>query len=108
MAAHISKSDQEAMFTAGLLHDIGRLIMFEFTEELPINALIEKCREREILVYKHERKVLGFTHMDVAEALFAKWNLPPLLKEAAVYHHTPFLAPRFKEEAVNVCSTAKN
>jgi putative nucleotidyltransferase with HDIG domain len=99
LAGYMSKSDQEAMFTAGLLHDIGRLIMFEFTNELPINTLIAKCREKEILVYKNERKVLGFTHMDVAEALFSKWNLPPLLKEAAVYHHRPQLAPRFKEEA---------
>ncbi|MCM8528145.1 MAG: hypothetical protein NE327_16605, partial [Lentisphaeraceae bacterium] len=37
--------------------------------------------------------------MDLAEALFCKWNLPPLLKEAAVYHHVPALAPRFKQEA---------
>ena len=99
LASHMAKSDQEAMFTAGLLHDIGRLILFEFTEKLPIKALIAKCQEKELLVYKSERKVLGFTHMDVAEALFVKWNLPPVLKEAAVFHHSPMMAPRFKEEA---------
>ena len=37
--------------------------------------------------------------MDVADALFYKWNLPPVLKEAAVFHHSPIMAPRFKEEA---------
>ncbi|MCH2206961.1 MAG: HDOD domain-containing protein [Lentisphaerales bacterium] len=99
LAGHISKSDPEAMFTAGLLHDIGRLIMLEFTDKLPLIPLIQKCKEREILVYKNERKVLGFTHMDVADALFYKWNLPPVLKEAAVFHHAPQMAPRFKEEA---------
>ena len=99
LSSHMKNSDQEAMFTAGLLHDIGRLILFEFTDTLPIKPLIEKCREKGLLVYKNERKVLGFTHMDVAEALFQKWNLPPVLKEAAVYHHTPQMAPRFKEES---------
>lgn len=99
IAGHMSKSDPEAMFTAGLLHDIGRLIILEFTGTVPLVPLIQKCREREILVYKNERKVFGFTHMDVADALFYKWNLPPVLKEAAVFHHSPIMAPRFKEEA---------
>ena len=99
IASHMKKCDQEAMFTAGLLHDIGRLISFEMSDKLPVKELILAAESTETLVYKNERKMLGFTHMDLAEALFCKWNLPPLLKEAAVYHHVPSLAPRFKQEA---------
>ena len=99
IASHMKKCDQEAMFTAGLLHDIGRLISFEMSDKLPIQDLLDQAKDTETLLYKNERKMLGFTHMDLAEALFCKWNLPPLLKEAAVYHHVPALAPRFKLEA---------
>ena len=99
IASHMKKCDQEAMFTAGLLHDIGRLITFEMSDKLPIQDLLDQAKDTETLLYKNERKMLGFTHMDLAEALFCKWNLPPLLKEAAVYHHVPALAPRFKQEA---------
>ena len=99
IASNMKKCDEEAMFTAGLLHNIGRLICFINTSKLPIIELIEHCHENNELLYKNERKMLGFTSTDLAEALFCKWNLPPLLKEAAVYHHAPILAPRFKEEA---------
>lgn len=99
IASHMKKCDQEAMFTAGLLHDIGRLISFEMSDKLPIQDLLDQVQNTETLLYKNERKMLGFTHMDLAEALFCKWNLPPLLKESAVYHHVPALAPRFKLEA---------
>lgn len=99
IASNMKKCDQEAMFTAGLLHDIGRLISYEKSDKLPIKELLNTSNNSETLIYKNERKMLGFTHMDLAEALFCKWNLPPLLKEAAVYHHVPALAPRFKLEA---------
>lgn len=99
IAANIRKCDQEAMFTAGLLHDIGRLISYEKRQNLPVLELIQRSKDSGSLLYKNERKMLGFTHMDLAEALFCKWNLPPLLKEAAVYHHVPALAPRFALEA---------
>ena len=99
IAANMKKCDQEAMFTAGLLHDIGRLISYEKSDKLPVVELMNTAKSTESLIYKNERKMLGFTHMDLAEALFCKWNLPPLLKEAAVYHHVPALAPRFKMEA---------
>jgi len=99
LAANIKKCDQETMFTAGLLHDIGRLIIFEHHQNLPVNELLEATTKEEALLYKSERSALGFTHGDIAEALFTKWNLPPLLKEAAVFHHAPMMAPRFNEEA---------
>ena len=42
IAGHMSKSDPEAMFTAGLLHDISRLIILEFTGTVPLVPLIQK------------------------------------------------------------------
>jgi HD-like signal output (HDOD) protein len=99
ISSNMKKCDQEAMFTAGLLHNIGRLIFFTNPEKLPVNELMEHCRKNDQFLYKNERKILGMTATGVADALFTKWNLPPLLKEAAVFHHTPIQAPRFREEA---------
>ena len=99
IASKMKKCDPQSMFTAGLLHDIGRLIILENHQKLPVSDLFHATREQKKLLYKSERKTLGFTHGDIAEALFSKWNLPPLLKEAAVFHHVPAMAPRFREEA---------
>ena len=95
----IKRCDSETMFTAGLLHNIGRLLFLTNPDKVPIAELLKHCRDNNLALYKHERKYLGFSSTDVAEELFSKWNLPPLLKEAAVFHHMPMSAPRFKEEA---------
>ena len=99
IASKMKKCDPESMFTAGLLHDIGRLIIMENHKKLPVTDLLHAIKNEKKQLYKSERKAFGFTHGDIAEALFSKWNLPPILKEAAVFHHAPTMAPRFREEA---------
>ncbi|MEN9361744.1 MAG: hypothetical protein RL095_3279 [Verrucomicrobiota bacterium] len=90
----------EVMFSAGLMHDIGRLVIIESGNRLPVAELLRTAAESKMPLHKLERRLLGFTHAEVAEALFMKWNLPPVLREAVAYHHLPGMAPRFKEEAL--------
>jgi len=90
---------EERFFIAGLLHDIGRLVMIrglpdEFTEAL------FTARDQEEPLYKAEREVLGFDHAVVGGFLFKEWKLPPSLERAIRFHHNPKAATNILEAAI--------
>jgi HD-like signal output (HDOD) protein len=81
-------ANTERLFVAGLLHDIGRIIIYK---NLPLAG-------REMLLYAHqtgcllrsaEREVLGFDHGQIGARLMQKWKLPVILEQALAYHHQP-------------------
>jgi HD-like signal output (HDOD) protein len=74
------------MFTAGLLHDIGKLLLIErFPEEML--AAEETMIRRRIDELSAEISQVGLTHTAVGEALMQHWGLPDILVECARYHH---------------------
>jgi len=79
---------QEEAFTAGLLHDIGKMGLGTFIEvdTLPIMKLVE---EKGITFDEAEREILGIDHAEVGSILFEKWNLSPAIANAARWHHNP-------------------
>lgn len=85
-----SRRDQniEKYFTAGLLHDVGKLIIFV---EAPKYALevITKCAETNELMHKVEKTVLGFDHAKLGAMLLKKWKLPEDIISSVYYHHMP-------------------
>jgi putative nucleotidyltransferase with HDIG domain len=88
LAKKVSKSDPEAVFTAGLLHDIGELVIFN---RLPAQAkdalLLVLDSGDEIPVYQAERQTMGFDHAQVGGELARQWHLPPLLVDCIAFHH---------------------
>ena len=76
-------------FVAGVLHDIGKLILIEYFYDEFVEALT-LAKEKEMALVDAEEEVLGVSHADVGGWLAEKWNLPPHLVHAIVYHHRPF------------------
>lgn len=77
----------ERFYTAGLLHDIGRLVLFMNHPSEMKDALHHY--EKGGLLVDAEREVLGADHAQVGAALLAKWKLPGRLAAAVGGHHTP-------------------
>lgn len=103
-ARHLAQSarrgDPDALFTAGLLHDIGELILFNRLPEqakAALNMVLDSSDE--IPVYLAEREVMGFDHSDVGGELARNWQLPPLLTECIAHHHKLAEAKQFPREA---------
>ena len=78
--------DPEVMFTAGLLHDVGKLLLIErFPEDML--AAEEIMIRRRVDELSAELSQLGVTHTAVGEALMQHWGLPNILIDCARFHH---------------------
>ncbi|MBI5450798.1 MAG: HDOD domain-containing protein [Gammaproteobacteria bacterium] len=82
--------DADSAFIAGLLHDIGQLVMFNALPEQSRQSLLMSIDDELNLEHEQcERQLIGFDHAELGAALAQKWNLPELLQEAIACHHQP-------------------
>ena len=101
LASHRREANIERFFVAGLLHDIGRPILF-MRASTEAAAAMQAARTTGQLLFELEQKSLGFHHGAVGAALLERWRLPGMLVEAAAWHHNPRLATRFPIETAVV------
>ena len=80
--------DPEECFCAGLIHDIGRIVLDQYFHENFVNA-IKTSIERKIPLVEAEKAVFGFNHQDVGDWLTSRWELPQDIRIPIVYHHNP-------------------
>ena len=90
----------EMAFTAGLLHDVGKVVMDQLFQQVqrPSIGLHEVRRQAMCAL---ERDALGLDHATLGYWLANHWSLPPELGQPMLYHHNPNEAP---EELVRLCS----
>lgn len=97
LATYRRETNIERFFVAGIVHDIGRLIINTRIPDQARETLL-RCKSNGELLYMAEREVIGFDHAAVGHALLQNWNLPPSLVEVVTYHHNPCEARRFPME----------
>jgi putative nucleotidyltransferase with HDIG domain len=82
------ESNVEHFFVAGLLHDIGSLVLYQEFPQRAAVALEMHQREKTALD-EVERSVIGCDHGKVGAALMTLWKLPESYREVAANHHNP-------------------
>ncbi|MBW9266517.1 MAG: HDOD domain-containing protein [Candidatus Thiodiazotropha sp. (ex. Lucinisca nassula)] len=87
----------ERLFVMGVLHDIGRLAIYLKMPQESRDILLITGGD-DILLPDAENDVLGFTHMDVGEALLRKWKLPESIVSVVAHHHRPASTQVFRLE----------
>jgi putative nucleotidyltransferase with HDIG domain len=87
IAADIRQVNPEEAFLAGLMHDIGKLIMHN-QDKAKFHKVIENCFNDGVSFEEAEREVYPFTHAEVGGCVLKKWNFPEVLVEAVLQHHT--------------------
>ena len=103
LARQVRRCDADAVFTAGLLHDIGELVIFNRLPGQAKEALLMVLDSAdELPVYQAECQVMGFDHAEVGGELARQWHLPPLLEECIAYHHIIRQAQRYPLETAVV------
>ena len=80
--------NQDYAFTAGLLHDIGRLVLVScFPNQYSVTIAYRE--EHDCYLLEAERKVLGVDHVDAGMALAEHWNFSDTMRLAIGGHHDP-------------------
>jgi putative nucleotidyltransferase with HDIG domain len=75
-------------FTAGLLHDAGKLVIGSFLSEQAAQ-LATLLRESGLPLDEAERRILGVDHAEIGASVTEGWDLPEVITWAARHHHAP-------------------
>jgi len=84
----LQQRDSENALTAGLMHDIGKLVLLaNFKDEM--NVAIKLAQEKSIEPYLAEKEILGANHGEIGAHLLSLWGLHDPIIEAVAFHHNP-------------------
>lgn len=93
----------DSLFVAGLLHDVGQLVIFNRAPEAAQEIMRLSMEDPHTMdTHQAEMEVLGFDHARVGGLLLHNWHLPPLLEECVALHHRPAEAKQFPAEVAMV------
>lgn len=88
----VDKKTADAAFMAGMLHDVGKIVLAEqLTEDY--RSVIALAESQDVNLLETEQRILGATHSQVGAYLLGIWGLANPIVEATAYHHCPSSAP---------------
>lgn len=91
LAANKNIPETEQMFVSGLLHDIGRLIIYQYFPD-QAKILFSLSATSDKLLYQQENSLLGGNHTLIGKYLLKEWKLPLELENNIFFHHNPSAA----------------
>ena len=94
--------DSNMLFTAGLLHDIGRVVLAQ-AKGAEYGRLLASAANTGRNPTECEKAAYGFTHAEVGACLMETWKLPLLLVQGVRFHHQPAAAGAAQKTAAGVC-----
>lgn len=108
LASYHRMPNTERFFVAGILHDIGRLLMFKLLPD-HMGHLLYTAHSQGRIVQQCEKEIVGFTHDRLAGLLLKEWKCPVSLEKNVRYHHLPGMSPAGNEAAfLNVADVLAN
>lgn len=92
LAARMEMKNHEELFVSGLLHDIGKVVLYVKWPDVGncIKDAHTTQDDRPLLAV--EQELTGLSHADIGGSLADAWHLPITLREPVLYHHDPSLA----------------
>jgi putative nucleotidyltransferase with HDIG domain len=88
VAREVNYSDPEEAYVAGLLHDVGKLILDQFVLNDYTRIILFK-QQYKLTLWQVEDKLIGINHARVGGLIGERWSFPPHLVESIYFHHYP-------------------
>ncbi len=101
----VAKHLADIAMVAGLLHDVGKLIM-AWKRSDQFRTMLVNASENNCPLYKVEEKAMGFSHAEIGAYLLGLWGLPYTIVEAVALHHAPGRVPHQSFDAISAVYTA--
>ena len=86
----------EEAFVAGLIHDIGKIVLDQFLHD-HFEKILDVVDSHETTFLSAEQKVIGVDHTQIGEWLCDKWRFPQQVQESVKFHHSPLSAQDHKK-----------
>lgn len=80
--------DESVVFTATLLHDIGKIVLSEALEHI-YTKLIEDSEQKQHSLLEAEKALLGVQHAEIGGRLLTRWKFPDTIVSSVWFHHQP-------------------
>jgi len=90
LSRKIREREDPVLYTAALLHDVGKIIMGEYVHE-SFEQIINRVKNSKCSFLEAEEDILGINHADLGGRIAAHWNFPSEIRDAIAYHHRPDL-----------------
>jgi len=103
IAKEIGYSDPEEAYIAGLLHDVGKVLL-DIQGRINYGDVIQEISISADPVIEKERSIIGLGHDDIGAFFCSMWKLPEKLVLAVKYHHQPFEHLDFTREETQLIS----
>ncbi len=84
----VTAKEIETYFIAGLLHDIGKVVLDQYMHE-DFDAVLELASLEGLSVYEAEKHIIGVTHAEIGRRIAERWKLPDIIVDCIRYHHDP-------------------
>jgi putative nucleotidyltransferase with HDIG domain len=93
LSKKITGDENTTLYTAALLHDVGKIIMGEFVRD-EMKKILMLVSEHHMSFLEAEETVLGINHADLGGKIAEHWNFPIEIRDAISFHHRPDLLER--------------
>lgn len=102
----LNKNISDSYLSAGLLHDIGRLVLLENYPKEYKKVIELITNNKDISINEAEKEVLNITHDEVGAYLLNWWEIPDPIVASSLYHNNPSLCSGINKEIVSIVHIA--
>jgi putative nucleotidyltransferase with HDIG domain len=90
LSRKLLSKDDSALYTAALLHDVGKIVMGEYVHEA-YERISSRVMNLKCSFLEAEEEALGINHAELGGRIAARWNFPAEIRDAIAFHHRPDL-----------------
>jgi putative nucleotidyltransferase with HDIG domain len=91
LAHRLDYPEPEEAYAAGLLHDMGKLILDQYVFN-DYTSIVEMMNRYKLNLWQAEQELLGIDHATVGSLIAEKWEFPLVLVDTIHFHHSPSMA----------------
>ncbi|MFH0995935.1 MAG: HDOD domain-containing protein [Pseudomonadota bacterium] len=92
LVKELNLSVSEEVFTAALLHDVGKMVLGRYVKD--DIAVVDGEDMQDVPFEQVERSIFGIDHAEIGANILRRWSFPPSMVSAVRWHHDPDGAPK--------------